>query len=157
MNTHNKLGFSEDETKEVVDALNKLLANYQVHYQKLRNFHWNVIGKDFFELHDQFEEEYEAVKTQIDEIAERIRVFGNKPLSTLKGYLETAEIIEVSENINSDEMVAEILKDFEVLFSFLMDTIDAAGEIGDSATEDMATGYLKRLEQRHWMLTAWSK
>lgn len=157
MSTHNKLGFSEEETKDVVDALNKLLANYQVHYQKLRNFHWNVVGKDFFELHEQFEQEYEAVKLQIDEIAERIRVFGKKPISTMKGYLETAEIEEAPEDTNSDDMVAEILKDFEVLFSFLMDTIDAAGEIGDSATEDMATGYLKRLEQRHWMLTAWSK
>ena len=157
MSTHSKLGFSEDETQAVVEALNNLLANYQVHYQKLRNFHWNVVVKDFFELHEQFEQEYEAVKLQIDEIAERIRVFGKRPISTMKGYLETAEIEEAPEDTNSDQMVAEILKDFELLFSFLMDTIDAAGEIGDSATEDMATGYLKRLEQRHWMLTAWSK
>lgn len=157
MPTHTKLGFSEDETKEVVDALNKLLANYQVHYQKLRNFHWNVVGKDFFELHNQFEEEYDAVKLQIDEIAERIRVFGTKPISTMAGYLETSEIEEAGEDTNSEEMVAEMLKDFEILFSFLVDTIEAAGEIGDSATEDMATGYLKRLEQRHWMFTAWSK
>lgn len=157
MSTHTKLGFSEEETKEVIDALNKLLANYQVHYQKLRNFHWNVEGKDFFELHEQFEQEYDAVKLQIDEIAERIRVFGKKPISTMAGYLETSEIKEASEEVKAEKMVEEILKDFEVLFSFLIETIEAAGEIGDSATEDMATGYLKRLEQRHWMLTAWSK
>lgn len=157
MSTHSKLGFSEEETKEVVDILNKLLANYQVHYQKLRNFHWNVVGKDFFELHEQFEEEYNAVKLQIDEIAERIRVFGKKPISTMAGYLEASEIEEASENVESEKMVEEILKDFEVLFSFLIETIEAAGEIGDSATEDIATGYLKRLEQRHWMFTAWSK
>jgi starvation-inducible DNA-binding protein len=154
MSVHTKLGFSEEETKEVIDALNKLLANYQVHYQKLRNFHWNVEGKDFFELHDQFELEYDAVKLQIDEIAERIRVFGKKPISTMAGYLQTSEIKEASEDVDSDKMVEEILKDFEILFSFLIETIEAAGEIGDSATEDMATGYLKRLEQRHcyWCL-----
>lgn len=157
MSTHSKLGFSEEETKEVVDALNNLLANYQVHYQKLRNFHWNVEGKDFFELHDQFELEYDAVKLQIDEIAERIRVFGKKPISTMAGYLHAAEIEEASEDTSSGDMVTEVLKDFEILFSFLIDTIEAAGEIGDSATEDMATGYLKRLEQRHWMFTAWNK
>lgn len=157
MKTHNKLGFSEEETTEVIESLNNLLANYQVHYQKLRNFHWNVEGKNFFELHEQFEDEYNAVKLQIDEIAERIRVFGKKPVSTLAGYLERSEIEEADENVAADAMVAEILKDFEVLFSFLVETIEAAGEIGDSATEDIATGYLKRLEQRHWMLTAWSK
>lgn len=157
MSTPGKLGFSVEETEEVVSKLNHLLANYQVHYQKLRNFHWNVEGKDFFELHEQFEQEYEAVKLQIDEIAERIRVFGAKPMSTMKGYLEASEIEEAAENISGEAMVAEVLKDFEVLFSFLVETIEAAGEIGDSATEDMATGYLKRLEQRHWMFTAWSK
>lgn len=157
MSTPGKLGFSEEETKEVVEALNKLLANYQVHYQKLRNFHWNVEGKDFFELHEQFEEEYNAVKLQIDEIAERIRVFGSKPISTMAGYLKMSEIKEADENVKAEKMVTEILKDFEVLFSFLIETIEASGEIGDSATEDIATGYLKRLEQRHWMFTAWSK
>lgn len=157
MKEHSKLGFNEEETKEVVANLNKLLANYQVHYQKLRNFHWNVEGKDFFELHVQFEEEYDAAKLQIDEIAERIRVFGKKPISTMQGYLDHSEIKEAGEDVKAEAMVDEILKDFELLFSFLIDTIEAAGEIGDSATEDMATGYLKRLEQRHWMFTAWSK
>lgn len=157
MKTHDKLGFSEEETVEVIKSLNKLLANYHVHYQKLRNFHWNVEGKDFFDLHDQFEEEYEAVKIQIDEIAERIRVFGKKPMSTLAGYLEHSEIEEADENVAAETMVTEILKDFEILFSFLVETIEAAGEIGDSGTEDLVTGYLKRLELRHWMLTAWSK
>lgn len=157
MSTHSKLGFSEEETKDVVTSLNKLLANYQVHYQKLRNFHWNVEGKDFFELHEQFEEEYNAVKLQIDEIAERIRVFGKKPISSMQGYLDTSEIKEAAEDVKAEKMVDEILKDFEILFSFLIETIEASGEIGDSATEDIATGYLKRLEQRHWMFTAWSK
>src|SRR6056297_1340775 len=102
MSTHSKLGFSEEETKDVVTTLNKLLANYQVHYQKLRNFHWNVEGKDFFELHEQFEEEYDAVKLQIDEIAERIRVFGKKPISTMQGYLDAAEIKEAGEDVKAE-------------------------------------------------------
>ena len=92
MKTYKKLGFSNEETQELVDHLNKLLANYQVHYQKLRNFHWNVEGPDFFDLHEQFEIEYDAVKAQIDEIAERIRVFGANPISTMQGYLDVAEI-----------------------------------------------------------------
>ena len=36
------------------DQLNTLLADYQVHYQKLRNYHWNVRGPMFFELHLKF-------------------------------------------------------------------------------------------------------
>ena len=48
MRTFRKLGFSSVETNDVVKTLNLLLANYQVHYQKLRDFHWNVTGSRFF-------------------------------------------------------------------------------------------------------------
>ncbi|TVR84643.1 MAG: DNA starvation/stationary phase protection protein [Saprospirales bacterium] len=157
MKAYKKLGFTAEETKEVVDALNKLLANFQVHYQKLRNFHWNVEGPNFFELHDQFEQEYDQVKAQIDEVAERIRVFGHKPLSTMASYIETAEIHESSTDLSAAEMVNEIISDYEVLLSFMVDAIAAAEKIDDSATEDLITGYVKRTEQRHWMFSAWVK
>lgn len=51
-----KLGFSKEETEKVVARLNLLLANYHMHYQKLRNFHWNVRGTNFFDIHQQFED-----------------------------------------------------------------------------------------------------
>ncbi|TVQ51368.1 MAG: DNA starvation/stationary phase protection protein [Saprospirales bacterium] len=157
MKEYKKLGFSEEETAEIVEALNKLLANLQVHYQKLRNFHWNVEGPNFFELHDQFELEYDQVKIQIDEIAERIRVFGHKPLSTMADYLKVAEIEEAETDLSSQDMVAQIIQDFEFLLSFMMDAVEAASEIDDNATEDQITGYMKRTEQRHWMFSAWAK
>lgn len=157
MKAYKKLGFTAEETAEVVDALNKLLANFQVHYQKLRNFHWNVEGPDFFELHDQFEQEYDQVKIQIDEVAERIRVFGHKPLSTMKSYIETSEIQESDTDLSASEMVKEIISDYEILLSFMVDAIAAAEKIDDSATEDLITGYVKRTEQRHWMFSAWVK
>jgi starvation-inducible DNA-binding protein len=157
MKTYRKLGFSDEETLEIVEALDKFLANLQVHYQKLRNFHWNVEGKDFFELHTQFELEYNEVKVQIDEVAERIRVFGKKPTSTMAGYLALSEIEEASEETASEDMVQEILNDFEVLMSFMVEAIEAAENIGDSATADLISGFLKRTEQRHWMFSAWSR
>lgn len=157
MKEYKKLGFSGEETAGIVDALNKLLANLQVHYHKLRNFHWNVEGHDFFELHEQFELEYDQVKIQIDEIAERIRVFGHKPLSKMSDYLEAAEIEEAGTDLSSKDMVQELLKDYEFLLSFMMDAVEAASEVDDNATEDLITGYMKRTEQRHWMFSAWAK
>lgn len=156
MKTYKKLGFDSEETKEVVEKLNKLLANLHVHYQKLRNYHWNVVGHDFFELHGVFEQEYDAVKLEIDEVAERIRVFGKTPISTLKEYLEVAEIKETGTDLESTKMVTEILSDFEILLSFMVDTTVAAAEIDDVATEDLITGYIVRTEKMHWMLTAFN-
>ncbi|MEZ5023004.1 MAG: DNA starvation/stationary phase protection protein [Chitinophagales bacterium] len=95
MKVYKRLGFTHMETAELVTTLNKLLSNYQVHYQKLRKFHWNVEGQDFFELHEVFEEEYNSVKENIDDVAERIRVFGKFPIATMAGYLNVSEIVEV--------------------------------------------------------------
>jgi len=157
MKTYKKLGFDSEETKDVVENLNKLLANLHVHYQKLRNYHWNVEGPDFFDIHETFEEEYNEVKLEIDEVAERIRVFGKTPYSTLVKYLEVSEIKETGTDLSADEMVKEILKDFEVLLSFMVDSIEAAEKIGDISTDDLITGFMKRREKKHWMLTAFSK
>lgn len=154
MKTYRKLGFESEETEEVVDTLNKLLANLHVHYQKLRNYHWNVTGHDFFELHEFFEIEYDAVKLEIDEVAERIRVFGKTPISTLKEYLEISEIEETGTDLGSTDMVKEILNDFEILLSFMVEATEAAEKIGDKGTDDLITGYVKRMEKQHWMLTA---
>ena len=157
MKNYRKLGYGEDETKAIVESLNSLLANYHVHYQKLRNFHWNVEGHTFFELHEFFEQEYDQVKIQIDEIAERIRVFGKKPYSTLKKYLEVAEIEESENDLSAEKMMTETLNDFETILSFLIDAHEKAAELGDVATEDLLTEYIKRTEKVHWMLSAFSK
>lgn len=152
-----KLGFNHLETKKLVDNLNLVLANYQLHYQKLRNFHWNIEGSDFFDLHGKFEEEYNKVQLRIDEIAERIRVFGKKPVSNLSDYLELSEIKEVKTDLVASEMVQEVLNDFEKLHSFFSDTISTATDVDDKVTEDIMIGFMRDTEKTHWMLTSWLK
>ena len=151
-----KLGFSKEETIDVVDSLNLLMANYQVFYNKLRNYHWNVKGSDFFDLHEKFEELYLAAVNDIDVIAERIRVYGHTPMSTMKDYLKNSEIKETGSDLSSEEMVSEVLADIEIIDSFLVETVDTASEIGDVATVDFVNKMIKDIEKQHWMLSAFS-
>ena len=152
-----KLGYKEEESEKIVESLNKLLANYHVHYQKLRNFHWNVTGGDFFDLHEKFEELYNEVLANIDLVAERIRVFGMTPYSLITDYLEHSDIKEVGTTLSSSEMVDEVLKDFEILAENMNDCAEKVAELGDSATEDMLIAFIKSLELHHWMLTSFQK
>ena len=154
--TYAKLGYTKLETAGIVDALNQLLANYSVHYQKLRNFHWNVKGADFFDIHEKFEEQYNDAKIAIDDIAERIRVFGQTPFSTMHAYLENSEIEEAETNLTGLEMVREIIQDYEHLLENMFKTIEIAIENGDSGTEDMIKGFVKKTEKNHWMMTAFT-
>jgi starvation-inducible DNA-binding protein len=149
-----KLGWTTEETERTSEALNKLLANYSVHYQKLRNYHWNVKGSDFFDLHEQFEQQYNEARENIDEIAERIRVFGKTPLSTMQDYLNLAEIKETSTDLTSEIMVREILSDYRILLEYMFEVVNIASELGDSGTEEMVKVFIHNLEKHHWMMSA---
>ena len=46
----NQIGLNENKSNELAKELNALLANYQMFYQNLRGFHWNIQGPSFFEL-----------------------------------------------------------------------------------------------------------
>jgi starvation-inducible DNA-binding protein len=153
---YSRLGYTKLETAGIVDALNKLLANFSVHYQKLRNFHWNVKGPDFFDVHEKFETQYNEAKVAIDDIAERIRVFNQTPFSTMREFLDNSEIKESDTNMTALEMVREIIKDYEILLESMFKVIEVSIEVGDSGTEDMIKGFVKKTEKNHWMLTAFS-
>ena len=154
---YKKLGFTYLETAEIVVILNKIIANYTVHYHKLRKFHWNVEGPNFFGLHQQFELEYEHAKETIDILAERIRVFGVKINYTLKQYIELSDVKEVDKEMTSLEMVHEVLKDFNILHADLLEASNYALNAGDVATEEILTDIIRDLEKRHWMFTVWTK
>ena len=153
---HKKMGYSTLEAAQIVESMNTLIANYSVHYQKLRNYHWNVKGSDFFDVHEKFEEQYNEAKVAIDDIAERVRVFGSTPLSTMKEYLEISDIKETGTDLESMEMVKEILQDYRMLLEHLFSLVETSLEYGDSGTEDLAKGIIKKLEKNHWMMTSFA-
>jgi starvation-inducible DNA-binding protein len=76
------------KNQNVIENLNKLLADYQIYYQNLRGLHWNVKGAMFFMLHEKFEEYYNEASEVVDEIVERILMIGGQPLHTFTEYLK---------------------------------------------------------------------
>ena len=153
---YTRLGYTKEDTDAIVDSLNSLLANYSVHYQKLRNFHWNVKGADFFDIHEKFEEQYNDAKLAIDEIAERIRVYGKTPYSTMQKFIDESKIEESGTDLSAMEMVSEILDDYEILLEYMFNTIDTALDKGDSGTVDMMNAFVKKTEKNHWIFTAFA-
>lgn len=152
--TYDKLGFEKSEASELVNSLNDLLSNYSVLYQKIRNFHWNVTGPEFFDVHEKFEVEYTTAAADIDAVAERVRILGFKPVSTLKEFLKNSEIEEPTSDLKAMDMVKAIVADYETLLSFIVDSIDLASEHGDVGTEKMLQAMLLSKEQMHWMFSA---
>jgi starvation-inducible DNA-binding protein len=125
-------------------------------YTKLHNYHWNVEGRGFFQLHAKLEELYDSVAGELDEVAERILQLGERPFATMKDYLANAKIKEVeSKGISPDEVLSALQKDYEYVIESLKNGIDIAGEADDPVTEDMLTGMLAGYEKNLWMIKAY--
>ncbi len=137
-------------------ALNKLVANLGVFYIKLHQYHWYVTGSDFFTLHEKFEELYNDVSAHFDAFAERMIAKGEKPSSTLQEFLEHAVIEEkpYHDPISSEQMVGNIISDYEKLKRIAKAGITVAEEEGDNITEDMLIGYVEQIDLHLWMLRA---
>jgi starvation-inducible DNA-binding protein len=142
-------------SKTTVDVLNKQIADWNILFVKLHNYHWYVKGPNFFTLHTKFEEFYNEASLNIDELAERVLIIGGKPLATMREYLDTSSLKEANKNITSDEMVLDITKDYNYLIEELKDGMEIAESEKDSVTHDLLLAIREQLAKHVWMLTAY--
>ena len=149
------LNLDKEKTSKTVEQLNILLADYHMYYQKLRNFHWNVIGKNFFDLHEKFEELYDDAKIKVDEIAERILTLRFQPDSNFSEYLKASNLKESPSTLKDSEMINTLLEDHGKILKQMTKVINSADENGDEGTIDMIGAYIRELEKTSWMLDAW--
>lgn len=148
-----EISLEEVKIKPVVDHLNDLLANYHIHYQKLRGCHWNIKGSNFFTLHVKFEEMYTQALTTIDELAERILTLGKPPYSTFADYIKTATIKEVNTiGMKDTDMVKALIDDMAALIEMEREILDITDKAGDDGTNDMVNSFMQYKEKNTWML-----
>ena len=149
------LGLDKQETAKLVTELNGLLANFQIYYQNLRGLHWNIKGKNFFELHVKFEEFYTDSQIKIDEIAERILTLQGKPLHTFTDYISLATV-PVGKNISNDvEGVELVVNSLSELLKNERTILESSDEANDEGTNSMMSDFIAEQEKTIWMLNSW--
>ena len=138
-------------------TLNEFLADLNVFYRKLQNYHWNAQGKDFFRTHEKLEELYNEVNESIDEIAEHILILGGQPLGTLKDYLAVSTIQEAeNKKVKSDEIYSNLITDFGTLLKKSTEIKEESDKENDYATSALIDDYILSYGKHLWMLRHWS-
>ena len=138
-------------------TLNEFLADLNVFYRKLQNYHWNAQGKDFFRTHEKLEELYNEVNESIDEIAEHILILGGQPLGTLKDYLAVSTIQEAeNKKVKSDEIYSNLITDFGTLLKKSTEIKEESDKENDYATSALIDDYILNYGKHLWMLKHWS-
>lgn len=151
----NLIGLDAEKAENLSAKLNTLLANYQLFYQNLRALHWNVRGREFFELHVKFEEFYTEAQEHVDQIAERILTLGETPLHNFSAYLAAAEIKEAKGITNGEEGVRIVLENFKTLLQHERQILELAGDAGDEGSVTLMSDLITLQEKHSWMLGAW--
>lgn len=147
-----QIGVDENIRRQMAQNLGLILADTYVLYTKTQNFHWNVEDPRFYSLHLLLEKQYEDLAEAIDEIAERIRMLGERSPASLKQFLDMASLNESDGDLSGDEMFEVLLNDHETLCRFIRERIALASKLGDEGTADLLIQRLRFHEKTAWML-----
>jgi starvation-inducible DNA-binding protein len=150
------LGIKDGDRQAIIGILNTLLADEYLLYTKTRNYHWNVVGPQFNDLHKFFEVQYNELNGFVDDIAERARTLGGRAFGSLAEFAQHARLKEEPGAVpDARTMLANLLGDHEAIIRSLREDIEAAADRHhDAGTNDFLTGLMESHEKMAWMLRA---
>ncbi len=146
------IGITEEHREKIAEGLSRVLADSYLLYLKTHNYHWNVTGELFHQLHEQFEEQYTELAEAIDEIAERIRALGFRAPGTFQEFNELASIEEDTDRPKALDMVGRLTTANEQVIRTAREALQPANDAEDEATIDLLTERLTVHSKTAWML-----
>ncbi|HUH57189.1 MAG TPA: Dps family protein [Pseudomonadales bacterium] len=151
------IGINTEDRQNVAEGLKHLLADSYTLYLQTHNFHWNVYGPQFRELHLMFEEHYTELAVAVDDIAERIRTLGVAAPGTYKEFSRLSSITEVEGVPSADEMVDLLKKGHEQVVKTSRKVLKLAQSADDESTAALVSDRMRLHEKTAWMLRALRK
>jgi len=136
----------------VVNGLSHILADTYTLYLKTQNYHWNVTGPSFQQLHLLFEGQYQEMASAIDEIAERIRALGHKSPGSFKEFQKLTSIEDDLNELNSEQMISSLIKGNENISRKAQEASFIAREYDDEVSSGLLISRVKVHEKATWIL-----
>lgn len=146
------IGISEEKREIIAGGLSNILADSYSLMLMLHNYHWNVRGKNFRQIHLLTEEQYENMFNAIDIIAERIRSLGHLAPGSFKEFSELSDIKDPNSTATENEMLADLLAAHEHISKHSRKVVQMADKASDEATADLLTARIDTHEKFAWML-----
>ncbi len=149
------IGLNDESRQGVITILNNLLADENALYVKTRNYHWNMNGPSWHDLHLLLEAQYTQIAEFADQIAERTRQLGGNAIGTMGEYVKMTRVPEEAPNTfpNEQTMIANLVDAQETVIRQLREDVDTTDEeCHDAGTSDFLTGLMEDHEKQAWML-----
>ncbi len=147
---------SPEDRQAVVTILNSLLADEFMLYTKTRNFHWNVVGPSFMEMHRLLDEQYQMLNLTVDDVAEQVRSVGGVAIGTLVEMKQQTRLQEFPGHLpEALKMLEALMNDHEQVSETLHDAIDQCQEHHDPGSENLLQEILMKHQKTAWVLRSY--
>ena len=151
-NLSDKISVHNKPNDAVVLGLQKQVANAFILYLNYKHYHWQTFGPLFRDLHRLFDEFAEEVYQTIDEMAERVRMIGQDPVSRIEEFQKTATIKSAKDSKDMREMIEEANVNVMIVIKEMREAIKTSDEADDPGTADVLTRFVQIHEKHQWWL-----
>jgi len=135
-------------------ALKTAFASEYAFTIKAQNFHWNVEGPLFGQLHALFGSIYEETYGSIDTFAEQLRALQIYTPASLQKFSMLSAVADENEVIEFQQMLQELLVDSDRMVEIFRITFDMAEQSGDHGLSNFLADRQDAHKKHSWMLRA---
>ncbi|MBF4625202.1 Dps family protein [Clavibacter sp. VKM Ac-2872] len=141
-------------SQQLHENMQKVLVDLiELHIQG-KQAHWNVVGKNFRDLHLQLDEIIESAREFSDDLAERMRALHATPDGRSDTVAETTTLPEYPQGeVDTAETVDLVTQRLEAAVHTMREVHDDVDE-EDPTTADLLHCFITALEQYAWMVSA---
>ena len=140
-------------TRDIVGAMNAILADVFSLYLKTKNFHWHMSGPHFRDYHLLFDEQADQIYAMTDPIAERVRKLGGTTLRSIGHIARLQRVLDNdAEYVEPSDMLAELREDNKTLAARLREAHNVCEKHRDIATASLIEVWIDETERRTWFL-----
>lgn len=139
----------------LIKELEHVFADTFALYVKTLNYHWNVEGTNFMELHLLFERQYTELALASDLLAEQIRTLEAKAKASFSHFEKNSDFKEPNENLSAKEMLKDLHEDHVKICICIKQAQKIANNEGNIGTEDLMVERLRYHEKTAWMLRSY--
>lgn len=146
---NNPVMLERSVTEPICEGLNVVFASFQGLYLQYQKHHFLVDGAEFLQLHEFFQESYEAVQTHAHDVAERLNGLGGIPAGTFSKLAELCCFTQEPDgHFNCRTMLENDLAAEQSIIVVLRRQAAQAESLGDRATRLLYEKILLETEER---------
>ena len=152
---HSSVGVPESSRQALTTLLNLRLADTTDLHSQVKWAHWNVKGKDFYQLHLLFDSIAEHLEDHIDTIAERITSLGGVANGTVREAAAKTTIKEADLGaIDGPAMLKFLVHNFGFATNAMRESVKESDDLDDAITADLFTTVTREMDKDLWFLEA---